>query len=371
MVKPKKEFFWLALVIFLAAVLQITINLIKTLINKDLVDFLVYWQALNNFLAGKDVYQFFYSFPLDKIPFNYPPSALLILLPFKIFPIKIAEIIWLVLSFFSLWFSLWVVKILTKSKISWPHFLLVLALFTQTFPVKFTLILGQVNLIVLGLFMAAIYLRQKFFKQSIICLTLASGIKLFPLFSLAIFLIWKKYVYVFGVLLIFIFLNFLPGISLFKEYYFQVLPGLSQISDQPNFYDQSVAALLTRLHLNPLISPIIFFALFVLLLIKVKQKKFSFIEPFLMICALFSIFGPFSWQHHLVFSYPLILYLYLKNLNQKNLLSKIFFFLLWLAFAFHFKSETNPLLSNPIIASYRTIIILLILAYQFFNYYEY
>lgn len=397
----QKIFFFFALFLFILSFSQILFNLFQILPKKNFIDFFVYQGAVEKFLAGKNPYQFLYGQPPDKVPFNYPPSALVVLLPLNILPMKITQIILTIISLFFFWLTFLVILKLSKIKISLPHFLILLSFFTQTFPVKFTLVLGQINLIVLGVTYGGVYLYQKsclagrqtkiknqnyiskiknkkliyqFF--SILLFSLSSSLKIFPLFTLPLFFILKDYFFVFFVLTIFFALNLLPSVNLFNHYYFQIIPNLSKSVGIPNFYDQSLLAFLLRLGFNPLIAKIItwLFLLFFYLLI-FKRSGIIFKKnptlPVSFVFALFSIGGLFSWKHHLVFAYPLIFIFYLKiwqKIKKKPLVKKLLFhlpfFLLWLLFVFHFKNETDPL-KNPLIASYQTIGVLFVLLSSF------
>lgn len=392
----QKIFLLLSLTLFILSFGQILFNLLQILPKKNFIDFFVYHGAVEKFVSLQNPYNFLYGQPPDKVPFNYPPSALLVLLPLKLFPLKITQIILVILSFLAFWSTFWVTLKMLKIRLSLPHFLILLAFFNQTFPVKFTLVLGQINLIVLGLAYGGLYLYQisrlrqdyggqakiKYFS-SILLLSLAACLKIFPLFTLPLFLILKDFGFVFSVLGIFLTLNILPSFNLFKQYYFQIVPNLSRAVGIPNFYDQSLLAFLLRLNLGSFLAKIatfvFLFTLLVLTLFRfykqlknnltIKQLNNITIKHFSFIFALFSIGGLFSWQHHLVFAYPLVFIVYLKSLQrQKNLKGKLFynflFLLLWLIFVFHFKDETSPLLKNPFIASYQTIIVLFFIVYS-------
>lgn len=402
----QKIFLLLSLTLFILSFGQILFNLLQILPKKNFIDFFVYNGAVEKFVNLQNPYNFLYGQPPDKVPFNYPPSALLVLLPLKLFPLKAAQIILVILSFLAFWSTFWVILKMSRTKISLPHFLILLAFFNQTFPVKFTLVLGQINLIVLGLAYGALYFYFKLKRQkklnriyqffSIILFSFASSLKIFPLFTLPLFLIpkavpissgrfragLKDFGFVFSVLTIFLTLNILPSFNLFKQYYFQIVPNLSRAVGIPNFYDQSLLAFLLRLNLPifwaKILTLVILFALFWWILAKFyRHRGVSLISlddrpllfSFSFIFALFSIGNLFSWQHHLVFAYPLVFIVYLKTLErQKNLKAKLFynflFLFLWLVFVFHFKTETSPYLSNPFIASHQTIAVLFFIAYS-------
>lgn len=363
----------ISVLIFLTACSQILVNIASTLRVKNLVDYLVYYGALAKFVTRVNPYVFLYGQGVDRVPFNYPPSSLIVLSSLHLLPVKAGEAVLILLSFFFLILSLWLVIKLSRIKISQSLFLLTSAFFIQTFPVKFTLILGQVNLIVLGLTITAIYFyivrhRKCAWSLAVIFLSLASCLKIFPLILLSLSLLKKDYKFVFSVLGLFLILNLIPGQALFKQYFLNLVPSLSLATATPNFYDQSIYAFFFRLthqlDFSQLATFAVFLAFFVLALRKFKKQGLLFSASYLL--ALCSIGSPFSWQHHLVFSYPLILILLLQNLNKirRSLFKLVPFLIIWAVLVFHFPNEASPLLANPFLASYQTIIILGLLIYS-------
>lgn len=362
-----------SVLIFVLSVGQILINLANSLKVKNFVDYLVYHGALDKFMSGLNPYHYLYGQFSDKIPFNYPSSSLIALLPFHFLPIKAGEILLTILSFISICLVIWIIIKLCRVKVSTPLFLVLCSFFIQTFPVKFTLILGQVNLIVLGLtFLSLYFYITRTYKHSyllaIIFLALAASLKIFPLLILALFLLKKDYKFTFSVLGLFLILNLVPYPKLFGEYFFNILPKLSLAAPSPNFYDQSIYAFLFRLTGNPLFSKYlaagIILALLFYILAAFKKQGFVFSASCLL--ALCSIGSSFSWQHHLIFAYPLILILFLQNIrkNKYSLKHLVPFLAIWGILVFHFPNEAPPLLSNPFLASYQTITILVLLFYS-------
>ena len=148
----------------------------------------------------------------------------------------------------------------------------------------------------------------------------------------------------------------------------------------PNYYDQSIYAFLYRLTQDALFAKyaggLIIFSfvaimadLFFHLQKKHKGSKILFVIFFSMFIALMSVSNFFSWQHHLVFAYPLILILYLINFNRhlqaiKQILYHGLFLLIWVGFVWHFKGENATLFKNPFVVSYQTFLVLGIIIWQ-------
>jgi len=357
-----------SLALFALSIFQTLSIIIPKIYQNNLTDFMVYWQATEKFQQEKNVYDFFYSNP--PTAFNYPPSFLLIFSLLKIFPLKTAQILLLIFSYLFFWLGLYLVIRIAKIKVSLPHLLIILSLFNQTFPVKFTLVLGQINMIVLGLTYTSLYFYQKTKKiSSAILLSLSGALKIFPLSVLLLFFLMKDYFFVGFVLLLFLSLNLLPSFSLFKTYFFKTSINLTDVNIKPSFYDQSITAFLSRLFQQPLLVKclaLIITVSILFLIIRDFFKRRNLIVSFSLIMALTAIANTFSWQHHLVLSYPLILLTYLRQ-TRKNKLVYPLMLIFWLLLVFHFPDEKSALLNNPFIASYQTIIILALIGYNIFS----
>lgn len=377
----------ISIILFLASVIQIALNIYSLINHTGLIDFTVYRQAVINFTSGKNPYNFLYPAANPYIPFNYPPSTLIIMSFLPAFSLKTAQIFFTCLSLLALWTGIWLTVKMMKIKMHWWQFLILLAFITQTFPVKFTLAMGQINLIVLGLCLISLYcyLRSKNssgkslpYVLSIILLAIASSLKLFPLSLLVIFLILGDYFYVASTSIIFIALNLILPESAAK-YYFQVLPHLSQSVNFPSFYDQSLTAFFMRITSNVnatkfltsgtvvILAAVILHHFFTRIKTtgKITMKQFgnsAVVLCFSQLLALISIGNVFSWQHHLVFSYPLILIVFFVFKNKfKSFTVYCLLFITWFLLAFHFPNDLSPLLKNPFIASYQTITIMMII----------
>jgi hypothetical protein len=112
---------------------------------------------------------------------NYPPVALSIFSFFTPLPLFWAEKIWTFLSLTALFTAFFIIFRIYNKRIFSVLGFSVLGLICLSFPVKFTLGMGQVNHFVLLLFVAAIYFlnKKKGYLASFL-LALAFTIKLFP-----------------------------------------------------------------------------------------------------------------------------------------------------------------------------------------------
>lgn len=369
----KKYSFHISLFLLLLSLFQILFNMTAVLGQRDLIDFSVYYGAAKTFSQGKNVYAELYG----GVPFNYPPSILPFLVPFTWLPLRISQILFTIISFSSLAVSFYYLKKILHTiqiKISQPFFLILLAFAYQTFPVKFTLVLGQINLIVLALTVASVYYyaisihHDKNYYLSLILFSIASCLKVFPLYLLALFFIRKDYRFFILSLVLFGLGNVAGGTTNLMFFMTHVYPSLTNLLSYPNYYDQSLFALGMRLQIPALIAKLItsVLALFMELAIllhykrnfhdeKVKNSNHIFIICTFLILALSSISGPFSWQHHLVFAYPLI---FLFSIQYKNNILALL--VTWLFLTFHFLNDHIASLFPPIFLSYQTFLILFI-----------
>lgn len=355
----KKTLLLFSIIILFASVLQVFLNIISLIDQQPLVDFQIYIQVAREFLTGANPYQFPYVQSIGGIPFNYPPGALLFFLPFSFVDIKTAEIIFTILSFLAFLVSFLLLRKILPYKIPTPYFILILAFLIQTFPFKFTLTLGQVNNFVLLFIIIAFVFYQKNKKLlAAIFLALASALKLYPLGLLFIFILKKDLKSAFSTFLIFIIMNIFNP-SLFMGYSINVVPMLSSLRPDETFYNQSILVFFLRLTDNFPFSRVLSFAIIIILLVKLTliHQRFPLVATYFTLLAIISISGPFAWQHHLIFVYPFIQLFFKKPLQL---------FLIWLLFAFHFKDPLNPLLKNPLIASYQTIAILILISWVLF-----
>ena len=354
-----KKIEFLSLLIFFLALSQIILGLSKVLLQTNLIDFRVYYGAAQDLLRGANPYQQLYS---ENIPFNYPPSALLFLFPFAITSLKMAQIVWLALSFLSLFATGWIFFKLYLPKREWWLKLLLMAVLFQNFPTKFTLVMGQVNLLVLFLISASFffYLKKKETPSGLL-LGLAAALKISPILLTIFFLARRKFRIVAIALITFIVSNliflFLSPDTLFS-YFKTVLPNLLQAANQGYYYDQSFLSLMARLGGTGEIWQILNLFFLVggtgLLLVKFGRLKDSFSELrfFSLSLSLIVMTNAFAWQHHLVFLFPAFLCATFYLLKKKEFLYGLILATAALLVGLHFREPSHPLLANPIIASH-------------------
>jgi alpha-1,2-mannosyltransferase len=276
----------------------------------------------------------------------YPPLALIIFSVFKFIPFFVAEKVWTVLSIISLFTSIYLIFRIYKQKLFSVLGFLVLGLVCWSFPVKFTLGMGQINNFILLIFVGAIYFFQQ--KKSLLAaflLSLSFAIKLFPAYLILQFIVMKKWKFLFTSLITLILLSIVafvligPKINLY--FYQHFLPTLIT-GWKTDYYNQALTGFVGRSFLHNLMSQLLvdvislFFILSSCLVIfKARKNKELINMSFGLLITLNLIVNNFSWQHHfvfLIFPFLVTLFSLLKKKNNRRLLSLLFISYVWVSF---------------------------------------
>ena len=334
-------------------------------VSSPLVDFEVYYRAGRYFLSGLNPYSA--NFPPMQL--NYPPSSLPFFALWNLLSYPYAQLIFTASSLFLFLFSC--VLLMQRLKIHKALILLVLALLVQAFPTKFTLVLGQVNLILLSLVIFAFLLNwhgRKTFAG--LLWGLASGIKLTPLSLGIYFLIRKDWQTLFAGIFTFALLN-LASISLVPgslNYYFTRLPLLITLSQPPDsYYNQSLKIFLDRLSL-PFADILILLITIILFCFGVRKylskrrmpgKKeagllndLSFYSQLLILSVISS---SVAWQHHFVLTFPAAITAFRFAFTKRSRLYYSLIFLLSLLVGFHIPDISRSPATNPFLISHSLI----------------
>lgn len=319
------------------------------------VDFYVYWEAARFALEGGDFYQKLF---FDGTPFNYPPTALLFFSFLSWLPKSIGSLILLTVSLCSLFTTIFVLTRLQLRKSERLIFFLLSSIFfIQYFPTKFTLTLGQINLVILLLMTASFYTFKK--KQDILAgiyLGLAFLIKILPVFLLIFYLKEKRKKAIFAFLITSI-LGILLASLLFNSvsianYFGYIGKDIFLKAGGVSYFDQSLNSFLMRLQLvaNLRLWLRFFLSLFLLLVfLKTKNKALSYFG----LGVVTTVFLPsFAWLHHYVILIPLMILLFSKIDKNSPLFVKIALVLSYLACSLHFRRPESFALKNIVLASH-------------------
>ena len=240
----------------------------QLILNFRLNDFSVYLDGTRAALEGLNPYQLKF---FDR--FNYSPAATLFFIPLTLIPENTAEFVFTAISILSLFISIKIIFELLKIKISPSLFWLIFILALKTYPSKLTLVLGQMNLIILGLVVGSYYFCKARLQRpaaggtyndgekddrdyvlSGISLGLATILKLTPAPLIIYFLFRKKWKIILWSAITVI-VSTLIGIAVFGwdltyYYYFKAIPQLMTENTPEtlngSYMNQSVTALLGK-----------------------------------------------------------------------------------------------------------------------------
>jgi hypothetical protein len=276
-------------------------------------DFHVLWKATKFLGAGNNPY-------LAQDIFTgvgYPLNTLLFYFPLTIFNYQLAQNIFTFLSFLSLLGIIYISVIIARKKFSWRYLLFIVFLSLISFPTKFTLGMGQNNLLAFFLVLLS-YCFFKKRKRVVSGLLLGAAIAfktIFGFFILYYFIKkeWKVFFYSLVVVSFsIIFIGLIFDINFYTYYFHKVIPPLLNVSGREIYYNQGLMGFFSRLtsdlilrkQLTSISSLVILFTVGYFSIRKRKNDlSFSlFIIGLLLIDTL-------SWQHHfvwLVFPYILL-----------------------------------------------------------------
>lgn len=285
------------------------------ILNFPLNDFSVYMDAARATNRGKNPYLMWF---FDR--YNYPPAATLLFLPLTLISTDTAEFAITGISLVSLWITIYLMSKILRIHLFSMAFLSIFVLVLRLFPVKLTIVLGQINLVILALIIGSFFAhREKKQKIAGFLLGVATVVKLTPA-PLAFYFLWKRRPKEFLYWLCTICFLFLIGalafgIPLTTYYFVNTLPGILKETGQEaikTFYmNQSLTSLLARFHIVSTVNTSIrLFMSFCALaaILRFARKNETAEEEFrqfsLLVVLDMILLPPFVWQHHFVFVLP-------------------------------------------------------------------
>lgn len=382
----KKNVSYLRLLLyFIVAILFVkeASSWIRLIRDFPLNDFSVYIDGAKTQLAGENPYtQWFF----DR--YNYPPFATVLFTPFTFLPIDIAEAAMTLASIMSLWLIVHLMNGRSshgdkEDKRDWTLIreLLLFVLLWRIFPVRLTLALGQVNIIILCLIVFSFYCYKiRRTALSGMFLGLATAIKLTPLPILLFYVMkreWKVVVSFLFTVLCGAALGILVfGISPSAFYYGTLLPTLfgetTRETLKLTYMNQSSAAFLGRFGIFGPINTGVRLSIAVTLLILVWRKltmgqmshmrHMGSVERnnvtcyFLLVVATMLFFPSFVWQHHYVALIPVWLLFVENATRQRHLATWMTVIIFYIAMNFYFANTNLPVDRSPFIATHFLII---------------
>src|SRR3989344_9708883 len=320
--------------VFLAGGAISILRTIYILWNTFLPDFSTRYQAVRVLFGGNNPYSNLSSFTSE----NYPPIALILISPVTLFPFEVSSKILIILSVLSLIFCIVLLHRALNLPLLQTSFLFFFA--SISFPFKFTVGMGQLNLLVLfflTLFLFGV-IKGKIFAASI-SIAIASSLKLFPGILLLVLLIQRKwkifFISSFAILILFLtsFVLFDKDITLF--YIRKILVQLILGSSGAEYYNQSITGLFSRFNINTgtlTLSRIFIFLLTVCFIL--RRRELSLGIPLFMTMILLS--SNFTWQHNLI----LLLLPFAVLLKKSSLTTQMFMLIAYFLIAMNIKNPT-------------------------------
>lgn len=343
MEKLKKSSYLLSIVFCLLSFVW----LLKVLFLGLYPDFSAYYHVSKFFLEGVN----YYAHPeLLSISYSYPPIDFLLFVPLTFLPFATAEIFWAVLNIFLLVVCIYfLTKIFAEKFFSRMNMMLMTLVFIS-FPTKFTLGMGQLNIFVMCILCYGLWIfMQKKDSFAGIIFGAALSIKFSPVFLPFYFLVkFNKRVLVgmlvFALINVLLVMLFVP-ITTTTYYIVKIAPDFLLSSWKLDYYNQSITGVVGRAwgmgNTSTIVKNIISIGFIVWSFFVIyKNKKKDVLSTMLsigIVMTLSILFNTFSWQHYFVWLmipfYATIFYL--KKINAKNnyyLLITISYFLVSINF---------------------------------------
>lgn len=303
-------------------------------------DFSVYYYGSQLFLSGQNPYlsgQKLFS------GYSYPPSVFLLFVPFVLLPFQTSQLLWVFLNVLCLIASIVLLAKLFSVKFFSDTNLILSGFIFISFPVKFTLGMGQINILILFFLVLSLYfLKVKNYLFGGVFLGLSLVIKLFPLLLPVYFLLKLNKKILTGLLAIFgaaffCVIIFVPEKT--NLYFFHnVVPYFFSASWKLDYYSQSLSAFIGRTFgtgiegnfLRIVITIIIIFITFFVIFKKSRNDFETLSLEYGLLITATMLINTFSWQHHFVWLiipfYALTVYL------LKNKMGKLYFLLLTISY---------------------------------------
>ncbi len=313
--------------VFLIGFSLISLRNIPRIISQAAPDFTQIRVSARDFLVFKDPY---FDPDLDYVN-GYPPLSEIFYIPFTFLPYHEALAIFTYISFCSIVGSVFLSLKIAIKRVPWPAFLLFLGLSFLSFPTKFSLGLGQVNIIVLFLLLLTTFLEFHSPKKSLAAgFSLALAICLKPVFSffLLFFALNKSWKLVTTCLItvsaLMILTTVLWPIGFWISWYKSSIYPISQFTANYLYVyvNQGVFGFLARTASNfylriylTYITTVALIAVSAYFSLKTKATNLSL--SFFIIALL--LFDRMSWQHHFVWTIFPFTVLVTSAVKEKNI----------------------------------------------------
>lgn len=287
-------------------------------------DFSIFYYAGKDILLGISPYGDRTLFTA----FNYPLVSALLFTPLVLFPYTFAQTFFTFANVASIFAIVYFCFILLKKRVSFIFFLSTISLVFLSFPTKFTIGMGQTNLLALMMLLWGFVLLQK--KQglwSMVFLILSIFFKPIVGITLVALLLekeWRLFFLAIGFAILFA----LAIPILFHQQYangvflYNILN--QSLAGREVYYNQGLLGFISRLTSSLSLRSVlnIFITIQLLFFTYWKVRKTTIAATIALLLTLLVIIDPLSWQHHFVFLIlPFIaVFFAIQNRKKKNVL---------------------------------------------------
>lgn len=282
-------------------------TILRIILNFHLLDFGAYYTAVDKIVNHQNPY----ITSSGEMAFIYPPTALLFLIPIKLFPYQLAEDIWTLASFAAFSLALYLLVKAVLKNVPVVIFLLLYSFSVLAFPIKFTMGMGQINMFIL-LLLSLVFYFYLAEKDALVAFLLAAAVavKLTPAVLFFFFLRkgkWKLTVNTIFFLLLMQWVATVVFRQNLTDYYFsRVFPNIPTINNA-SYYNQALTGFLARLNTPTSLAYFINYSTLIGLLIasffviptRTVKPHLELIQFGLWIVIVL-VAGGLTWQHHLV-----------------------------------------------------------------------
>lgn len=318
-----KSFLKGILIGFFLLSLGLSLSSLYKIITTSAPDFQVLWLASKDLMIGKNPY----LNPNIFTGVGYPANSLLFYIPLTLLPYTVAQGIFVILSFFSFFAVVYLSLKIVSGKVNWLYFVVASIFGLWAFPFKFTLGMGQNNLLALLILLTSLYFSKKKPALAGIILGIAISFKTIFGFFLLFFILkrkWKLLTYSALTILIFIFITILlSNLNLYVFYFQKVVPPLLNYSGREIYFNQGFMGFISRITVNIPLRSLTnnIFSVFVLALISAfSLMRKNYLLQFSLFVVSLVLLDSLSWQHHfvwLIFPFILIGFILVKYRLKK------------------------------------------------------
>ncbi len=316
--------FLLGKIVFIVFALSYSFFSLYRIVTSLAPDFQVFYYSTKNVLMNINPYTAHNVFTI----FNYPIITTFLYIPLVFLDYQIAQGVYVSLSYFAVYFIVYLCFHILDKKIKLINYLLIVSFVFMSFPTKFTLGMGQANLIGYMFLLVSyfFYGRKKDFLSGLL-LGIAIIQKPILVFMLVFYLLHKSWKVFAGTMMIVI--TLIAGACLFNRYQFLVYYVLNVSSKLMGskaaevYYNQGflgfISRLIPQLTLRSILSYIFIFSCLIMIFYVSIKKRLTSHQQFVVILTVLPLINPLSWQHHyIILIFPfiyLLIYTHIKNIK--------------------------------------------------------